>query len=82
MLARSFGEAPGWSIVRFGDGLVEKTKSSCRMSGEERGDASDELDIFLAGGGGRLFIEDTEERYEEGLNERPKLAMLSSVSNF
>lgn len=76
-----FGEAPGWmycelSAVGFGDGLVEKMISSCRMSGEEIGDASDELDMVLEGGGGRLFKED---RYEEGLNERPKLAILSTA---
>lgn len=47
------------------------------MSGEDNGDASDELDILLAGGAGLLFMED---RYEVGLKERPKLAILSSMS--
>lgn len=62
----------------FGEGLVEKIISSCRTSGEDRGDTSaDEFDMVLAGGGGRLFIED---RYDDGLKDRAKLAMLSPAT--
>lgn len=64
-------------MPNFGEDLVEKIISSCRMSGDDRGDASvEEFDIVLAGGGGRLFMED---RYEDGLNDRAKLAILSPV---
>jgi hypothetical protein len=49
--------------------------SSDRESGEESGDTSGELDMldkFLVGPDGRL---DTEEKYAEGLNDRPRCAI-------
>lgn len=51
--------------------------SSGRGSGvvgdEAAGDTSDELDMVLPAMGGRLAV--TEERYEAGLNDRPKVAI-------
>ena len=54
--------------------------SSDRKSGEERGDMSDEFDMvdkLLAGPAGRL---DAEEKYAEGLNDRPRLAIILSFN--
>jgi len=53
--------------------------SSDRKSGEESGEASDWFDMFdsfLVGPAGRL---DTEEKYVDGLNDRPKFAIIRSV---
>ncbi len=62
---------------------MDKITSSGRRSGDAGieappvDDTSDELDIVLPAIGGRRA--DLEDRYEAGLNDRPKLAMSSPV---
>ncbi len=61
-----------------GEGLAENTMSSDRKSGEGRGDRSDGFDMLdklLVGPAGRL---DAEEKYAEGLNDRPRFAIIQS----
>jgi hypothetical protein len=65
--------------VSPGDGLAENTMSSDRKSGEGSGDTSDEFDMLdklLVGPAGRL---DTEEKYTEDLNDRPRFAIIPSI---
>lgn len=76
------GNCDGWESMGedVGEGLVEKTTSSGRISGdvglEPIGDTSDELDMLRPGIGGRLAVMDMEDRYDGGLKERPKPAMV------
>lgn len=58
---------------------MDKMTSSDRRSGDDGdeapldGDTSDELDMVLPAIGGRRVV--LEDRYEAGLNDRPKLAI-------